>query len=410
MKKWKSTIIYSLLAAFIIGNLYLTFKEDSKVHRSEWVNAWGKVTLGDVVETFQTEGVVIPAEEHPIYFDSQIGTFQQFLVKEGEKISAGTSLFEYSPAEIEEEKEKLEAEKSQLESEITYVDQHISTLNGLKKDLEKNEQNDPAGNTDPAESEAVIAMEKEIAEQELEKKRLNEEIKKFDTLIQKVESKKSQLSVASSYDGYIKSIQQDLHNPIMTIRSSSPAVQGVINEKQLQKTEQGQKVKVQLPNEKFRINGTIAEVASFPEQEPSVKRKSQYPFTIQLDQGEVSTLKEEPVPGTTAGLTVITNEALSVPVAPAESVVKEGKKEYMMLLTNKGRVQKSTVDTGLLVNSRQAVEKGLKDGDAYAFFPKKVDLYNTTFITPLDTTMLNKHTYNKMSKKDKWRYFLTGLL
>lgn len=214
----------------------------------------------------------------------------------------------------------------------------------------------------------------------------------------------------------------------MTIRSSNPAVQGVLTEQQLRKTEAGQKVKVVLNTEKQKLNGTIAEVATYPDKDPEVHRKSYYPFTVQLEEPapdiadnadtglnteiapEAEPVSKELNPGTKASLSVITEEALSAPVVAKESTIKKGKKLYMMVLNKNGRIERRPITSGLTVNGRVAVASGTTKGEAYAYLPDKVQRYNTTFITPLDTSKLSKSTLDSLSNKEKWKYTIIGFL
>ena len=71
MKKWKIISLSAVSGLLIAGNLYLIGKEDSKIERTLYVENWTKAKLGDVSRTFQTQGMVVPYEEYPAYFDTK---------------------------------------------------------------------------------------------------------------------------------------------------------------------------------------------------------------------------------------------------------------------------------------------------------------------------------------------------
>ncbi|HZG72462.1 MAG TPA: efflux RND transporter periplasmic adaptor subunit [Chondromyces sp.] len=402
--KWRKTAGILASAVFIAGNLYLIFKDDSKVHRSEWLNQWEKTVLGDIAETFQTKGVITPAEEYPVYFDSNLGSFQEFLVEPGEKVEPGTRLFEYSSSKIDDERAKIEAEISKLGREIEIIEDHIDDLESLKDSIEFEDEDDE---TNGEKNTSLIMIENELLDQEKEKERLQEEVTKYEELESQLDRQKETLIVESGVEGYVKEMDSQLNNPIMTIRSGIPAVQGAFTEKQLKTAQEGQKIFVSVDTMKNRLTGTITKIETYPELPPSVKRKSSYPFTAQLENSDE--IQETLLPGLTANVTVVTKESLNAVIVPKQSVVQSGKKSYVYLLTKGGKVEKREIQKGLLVKNRQEVVRGLEKGDIIVTNPKDVQVANTTFITPLNINLLDEKTDNQMGKKEKLKYFLMGL-
>lgn len=391
----------SLSVAFVVGNLYLIFKEDSKVHRSQWLNQWDQVEVDDVIETFSTAGVITPAEEYPIYFDRHMGSFQKFLVSKGEKVFPSSPLFEYSSSEIDEKRTELETEKTKIQNEIQLIEAHIRKVEDLRYSSKKKKENETEDST-------TVTLDNEILNQELEKKKLDEELKRYDRLLADLDTKKNNLKVTSMYEGYVKEINQQLENPILTIRSATPAVQGSFTGKQLKKVSEGMKAEVKLPSVKEILDGSIQHVETYPEKEPAVKRKSLYPFSIQLSQ--IEDLEEEITPGTKAKVKIITDEALNALAIPHTSIFHEGKKSYLLLLNKAGKIEKREIKTGLLVDGLQEIKKGVKKGDTFILNPTDIRLKNTTFITPIDLSLLDKKTIKEMRKKEIAKYLLMGFL
>ena len=129
----KRTAILALTGAlFISGNVFLTLSNDSKVKRTSYITEWKEATTETLTETLQTAGVVIPAEEHPVYFNSEQGGFQQFLVKKGDPVTAGTQLFEYLSDQAPIERERLQTEISQMNREVALIEDQIDQLEYLQ--------------------------------------------------------------------------------------------------------------------------------------------------------------------------------------------------------------------------------------------------------------------------------------
>ncbi|MDO7485703.1 hypothetical protein Q5O89_07160 [Peribacillus frigoritolerans] len=98
------------------------------MERTVFVENWTKVKKDTVTDTIQTNGVIKPVEEYDIYFDTQKNDFKKFLVKEGDAITAGSSLFEYTTTELDALKANLEAEKTAAEGEMAGIEEYIGKL------------------------------------------------------------------------------------------------------------------------------------------------------------------------------------------------------------------------------------------------------------------------------------------
>ncbi|KMY55569.1 hypothetical protein AC623_17810 [Bacillus sp. FJAT-27231] len=409
MKRVKKSVWLTASVLIVAGNLYLTLKEDSKADRSQWLSEWKQSAKDDVVETFQTTGVITPADEYPIYFDKNEGTFLRFLVEKGQKVGAGTPLFEYSSSRLEQEIEELKAEKTQTEKQIQLIDGQIAKLNSILDEIEK-EADDETDNKKEKDSAAKVTVEKDIIDQETEKLKLQEEISKYDTLISQAESKKSNLVVRSEREGIVKTLNSRLDNPIITIRSPEAAVQGVFNEQQMNKVNEGLMIHASVDPLPVTFHGEISSIEKFPEQEPSVKRKSLYPFTAQLDKSTMEEAANQLLPGMKANVTVVTKEALQAVTVPASALIKDGKKSYVLVLNAKGQIEKRDIKKGLLVDGIQEIKSGLKPGEKVVAHPEKLLTDHGGFVTPLDYTAVQKQQLQQMSKTERLKLLLMGIL
>lgn len=418
MKKIRKQVWLAAGAIVIAGNLYLTFKEDSKADRTEWLHEWDRASTGDLVQSFSTEGVVVPSDEYPIYLDERIGSLKQVLVKEGDAIQPGTSLFEYSSTNIDEEIDRLTAEKEQTEQHISLIDNQLSQLRVLLSQAESrdsnsqtstntNSTNDRGSNTTIISSgDASTTIENEILQQETEKQRLQEETKKYDKLISSQEAKKSTLIVKSANEGYVKKVDSSLNNPLLIINSSVPAVEGVFDEKQVQKAAASQRVEVTVDTTAEQFDGSLVTVSQYPEEEPSVKRQSLYPFSAQLSGIESSDL----YPGLRANVNVITAEALEAVTIPGTSILKSNQKTYAVIMNTQGKLERRRIETDLTVDGFFQVTDGVESGEAIVIHPHELMLKGGPFITPIHADHVKKQTFNELSRTDKMKYILLGVL
>lgn len=418
MKKIRKQVWLAASAVVIAGNLYLTFKEDSKADRTEWLREWDRASTGDVVQSFSTEGVVVPSDEYPIYFDESIGSLKQVLVKEGDAIQPGTSLFEYSSTNIDEEIDRLTVEKEQTEQQISLIDNQLSQLRVLLSQAERKENdrqtsrntdwtNDPGSNTTIISSgDASTTVENEILQQETEKQKLQEETKKYEKLITSQEAKKRNLIVKSTNEGYVKKIDRSLNNPLLIINSSVPAVEGVLDEKQVKKAAASQRVEVTVDTTAEQFDGSLTDVSQQPEEEPSVKRKSLYPFSAQLSGVESSDL----YPGLKANVNVITAEALEAVTVPGTSILKSNQKKYAIVMNTQGQLERRLLKTDLTVDGVFQVTDGIESGEAIVIHPHELMVKRGPFITPINADHVKKKTFPDLSRTDKMKYILLGVL
>lgn len=415
MKKIKKQVWLGASAVVIAGNLYLTFKEDSKAARTEWLTEWDRSEMGDVVESFSAEGVVVPSDEYPVYFDSSRGSLEQVLVKEGDAIQPGTSLFEYSSSEVDDEIARLTAEKDEAQQQISLIDNQISQLRVLLSQAESEESSnlEVSSSGDDEDSTTVIqsgdastSIEKDILQQETEKQKLQEQVKKFDTLIAAQESKKSDLVVKSANEGYVKEIDTSLNNPILTISSSVPAVQGVFDEKQVALAEAGQRVEVTVDTTLEQFGGSLGTVSTYPEEEPTVKQKSLYPFSAQLSGVEAGSLYA----GLKANVQVVTEEQPDVVTIPNTAILTKNKKTYVVVATDRGRLERRQIETGLHVDGVYQVVSGVEDGEVIVIDPYSLVMKHGPFITPINADHVKKKPWSELSRTEKMKYALMGFL
>lgn len=414
MKRWKVLSAVVVSGALLVTNLYLITKEGSKVSRSIFVEDWTKVKVATVTETFETKGVTIPAEEYEMYFDESGKEFQRFLVKEGEEVTAGTPLFEYEIKDLEKNQEEVEREITEITGSITEIEAYIQKLTDYKEQVPTAStvseivQDDVSLDRNASSDLIISTLEQEIYKQELEKSKLEERQTRLDSQLTAMNELSGPLTIDAEVDGVVKQINQSLNNPVVTIASNQQAVKGVLSESQLHKTTVGMPVKITSPRLEKGINGTVGRVENYPVSEPSLNQKSMFPFQVVIEADEEGALPPLAL-GSKVDVTVVTNEAVDVPMIPEKTVY--GKDNlYVFKLTNNGYVNKQYVTAGLRANQKFEIVSGPAEGEVVLVTPRAIPKNHSTFITPIQAEKVNLDAYNTFTTREKWRHFLVGLL
>lgn len=414
--KWKIAAVSIASIVLITVNLYLIEKKESKVERTVFVENWTKVKKDTITDTFQTNGVIKPVEEHDIYFDANKNDFKKFLVKEGDAITAGSSLFEYTTTELDALKANLEAEKTAAEGEIAGIEEYIGKLRSyqgtvisepeaaIDESVEKNLNIDiTTSSSDLIKSN----IEQEMYKQELEKNRLNEKVKMLDAKLSSIEEQSSAIVTTSEADGVVKNINKNLNNPIISIVSTNMAIEGDFTEEEMKKAEVGMTIKASSSDSKKALKGSIGRIHSYPAEEPSLKKDNRFHFQALIEpEGEEA---EPLLVGSKVNLTVITNEKAGVPSIPIEAVQYQ-KHPYIYKLTNKGHVDKHYITKGLKAEGKQEIIKGPSVGDVILLESNAAVKNHSYFITPIQFEKVKAGTYKKFTSREKVRYLLLGLL
>jgi HlyD family secretion protein len=413
---WKIASISIASIVLITVNLYLIEKKESKVERTVFVENWTKVKKDTITDTIQTNGVIKPVEEYDIYFDAKKNDFKKFLVKEGDAITAGSSLFEYTATELDALKASLEAEKTSAEGEMAGIEEYIGKLRSYQGTLtsepeaaidESVEKNLNIDITTSSSDLIKSNIEQEMYKQELEKNRLDEKVKMLDAKLSSIEEQSSAIVTTSEADGVVKNINKNLDNPIISIVSTNMAIEGYFSGEEMKKAEVGMTIKASSSDSKKALKGTIGRIHSYPAEEPSLKKDNRFPFQALIEpEGEET---EALLVGSKVDLTVITNEKAGVLSVPIEAVHYQ-KQPYIYKFTKKGYVNKHYITKGLKAEGKQEIIKGPSVGDVILLKPDVVVKNHSNFITPIQFEKVKVATYKKFTSREKVRYLLLGIL
>lgn len=406
MKK-KTAIVISAGILFASGNLYLALKDDSKAVRSSYINSWSKIGKETMTETLRAEGIVTPQEEHHVYYDSNSNEFKGFLVKEGDKVDTGTPLFDYSSDNIDRELARLESEKDQLETEVTLIDEQIQQLVYLQTvSASSKDQSLPVGGdgttANYSDDLMAVSIEKEIYDKQLEKSRVEAEVEKYDDMIDSYDGS-DQLEISSEVSGSVKKINYELNNPIMTIISDAPKVEGDFSERDLKNVQEGMEVYVKSDMFKGTVGGTLTKIANHPETEPSVKKESRFPFEVELELED-----EKIVHGTHVDVSVVTNQVVNSATVHGESVDKGKKNSYIYVLNEAGKVEKRKIQKGLQIGGKTEVKKGATPGELVVCNPEKVQKADDPFFSKIKPGSLVRKTFKEEGNRNLFKQIMVG--
>lgn len=420
---WKKWTIIACIALFVAVNFYLIFKKDSEVARSKYINEWRTVTEQDLVLTKEKEGVVVPAEEEYVYFQNGAGDFERFLVSEGEEVHPGTPLFEYSPQNFEAAIQQFEAEITKLENDVDAIEDNIDSLKKLERDLSRKPANDEE-ETQSNKEAIASTIQAQIYEKEMELSRVEGEIERLEGLISISDDRLESLTINSTISGFVKKINHDLQNPVVTITSTDQQIKGIVEEEELFEIEEGMKVAITSKMDKF--DGMIESIAVNPEHDPHVDVKSEYEFVVSfeeitdefddginedIDEDEIfdEEIPEDPTSkmftGTHVELKIITNEVEDALTLPKETI----RKGTIYVLNGNGKIEKRKIETGLKVNGIYEIIGEVNEGEFVLHNPTNLK-NKTAFFTPLELSKIKKKDLQEMRKKDILRYLGRGLL
>ena len=392
---------------FVATNFYLLLKEDSPVARSFYIDQWTSAKEQTLKETKQTDGVTIPLEEQPVYYDASKGSFQGFAVKKGEAVEPGTSLFFYSTDSYQEAISQLESERNSLEKQVDGLQTQLDNLKDLQSGVTSSSFYDykEEKTTNTQKDLLANSVSVDIYKTESEISALESEIEKYDERIAAVDEKLPQLEEVSDLTGIVQEVQKDLSNPVITIASAENKVQGMLTEKEQALVEPGMEVSISLKNKSKTYKGKIEQVSKSPKEEPAVGKESQYPFTAVLDEP-----MEDWAHGTHVDVKIVIEEIANAITVPAQAIKKIDKTKQLFVL-NKGLVKKRNVTTGLQVGSTQQIEKGIAQGEYVSQSPLQLKgEAKPTFYTPLKVKKWDKDMYKDMRKIVMLKQFGKGFL
>ncbi|WMJ16489.1 efflux RND transporter periplasmic adaptor subunit [Geobacillus proteiniphilus] len=388
MKRWKR-YIFIVIALCICANFYILFNNHSKIPKSVYVNERTKPEKTNMKETVHATGMTVPTERKFVYYNPQLGTIDEILVTKGQEVQVGTPLIRYIDEEVDWEIQRIARKKEQLNAQIEQLSKDIDYYTTMSSSAKED-------------SIEKIQWEEKAREAEREKTLLEWKMKEYEEQQNELTEKKDELIVESNTAGVVEEISYNQSKPLITIASSSATVQGKAKEETIGKLAVGQTATVHVPNKNESFTGTIADIGKFPIKEVSFQEKSEYPFTVQLNEQP----KQLPF-GYHVNITVVTQEKNGAITVPAEAVWHEKTKSFVYVIHN-GKLEKRNVTLGIKHDKKQEIKHGLRQNEYIVSHPTIQMKHGMDVIVPLEVEKPRKETIKQLSKWDIAKQFLDG--
>lgn len=400
MKRQVKIILSVIGCLFLIVNMYLILKDDSKIERSAYVKNFSPVAKQNIKQTFNKKGIIAPLEDYHYYYDQKMGSFKQFLVNKGNKVEVGTPLYEYISDDIDADIARVEAEKAKVENQIDVLEDHISDLTNYKDSLTFNEEEKPV------ERSIINSIEQDIYDKELQANLLRQTADKLDQDLEAAHTNEGKLTVVSEFDGIVKDVNISLGNPLITISSVTPTIQGSFTEEERFKVDIGIPAVTSSKQVKGKLKGTLSNADSMPNDKKTEKNLSHYPFLVQLEEDAPELLQ-----GSHVDVSFITKEIDGALMIPKQSVVKKKKKSFVWIITKSGKLEKREIKTGTTSGRKIQVKSGVDKGELIVIQPKSVQKgEGPTIITPMNLAKLEMAEIKQIRKKHILKYMVKGIL
>ncbi|WP_235793041.1 efflux RND transporter periplasmic adaptor subunit [Virgibacillus salidurans] len=426
-------LIQAAVVLFIGINFLLVYvDDDGNVERKSYIKNWSQVFEADVAERLHKPGVLASVSEDHVYFDENLGSFQEFLVEEGTEVNAGDDLYTYQVHDYVEAEADLMNEVEVLNGEIAAIEAAISEMElyqipdqgggsstqqpppmpfDFEEEMpEEDEITEIPGDDEMMETmepetpvEAELMKEQYIIEKEKELAQKTAELTSVESQLTELTSNGDTITVESPFQGKIKTVQETLDDPLITIESTALHAEGELTEQERTQIEQGQTVEVTLTEEDTLIEGEVAGVSDSPKA-VEVEEESVYPFHVSLNEtGEEGEL-EELLPGYHANLNITLDESLGAAVLFEDLVFTDA----VWKMNAEGKLVEQGIETGILMNNMQEITEGAEVGEFVAEEPAGQFRRRAVFITPLK---VQEVPWTNVFNYENWnRALISGLL
>ena len=312
-----------------------------------------------ISETVMTPGTLKLADQQNIYFTPEKGEIDEYYVKEGDDVEAGTPLLRYENEQLDLEKKQNELQRQSSQMQLNSLEDQLKDYNDQLKDDKENKML-------KAERDGVNLQVKqaklEIEQIQLQKKSIDRQI--------------ADLVVKSDMGGKVVSINKEAAvasasmeaKPLIQIGTLNELiVEGALSEYDTLKIKEGQSVELRsdaMPGESWK--GKVNFIAYLPNQENGLQAETgvQYPIEVTVDDQNIS-LK----PGFQMVMEIITEER-ETKTLPLTAVKQEDDKNYVFTVVD-GKAKKQDVKVGIVTNENIEIVDGLTGKEKVLLEPGK---------------------------------------
>lgn len=402
----KRVIMIGVILLIGINIALLAIDNEHNVERKSFIKKWSNVVQKDMFEFLNTGGVMSSTKEENIYFDKQLGSFQAFLIEEGELVSEGDELYAYrvhsfveTESYLEQEIDKINEEISALESVIDSIDNYsipqIPPIQIQQENEDIIEIPRSSGSTEWMKEQYKIEKEKELGLKEAQ-------LESVEAQLKTLEQTGHTVTVTSPYEGRVTMLSKSLNDPILSIETTDLQIEGELVEKERPELTEGLAVDIYSPTTDEMFEGVIAKVDEIPNHN-EVNEESFYEFDVSFS--EEADL-ENVLLGYHVDLRIKTKEALQTTVVPDKAVIDN----TLWKMTKEGELIEQHVQTGIHMGKWYEVTEGASLNEWIALEPFDQFRQDTTFVTPLKITQLSLKETLKNNKEGRKQSILLGLL
>ncbi|GGD29077.1 efflux RND transporter periplasmic adaptor subunit [Pontibacillus salipaludis] len=304
-----------------------------------------------ISETVMAPGTLSLNKEEKIFYNAELGSIEEVMVEEGEKVEKGEVLLKYSNSQL-----GFEKKENNLQMERNYIQ-----INKIKDKISSLEEELNSKDIGEKTKEQIL---QEVNGLKTEKRIANLDLKR--TLLQKdmIDERVNKLSVVSKMNGVVLKItdQNELNNveqvsPIIHIGSVNQyKVDARISEYDSLKVNEGQTVTIKtevLPSKTWE--GRVISVGSLPLQKTD--KNTEYHLEVIVESNDIP-LK----PGFKVVTEIQTNQR-KVRVLETKSVQQTQDNQKFVYIYKEGNVEKKFIKTGMTTNNFTEIKSGLSESD-----------------------------------------------
>ncbi|WP_394172787.1 efflux RND transporter periplasmic adaptor subunit [Guptibacillus hwajinpoensis] len=354
---WISISAALFLLLFITANTLLIQRVLADEKKVETVTVKGKTYQ----ELVSFDGVLIPELEESYYYQSSRGEISDVLVKEGDEVTSGTTLFEYEEVETVNVSE-LEAQLNKAETAVSVLDDQLNDLSLQSSRVESNTDLE-----DEQKLQLQLDVEEQVRDTEYKKRLAELDVKELERQIQEAGTEKIDNTVDSSLDGLVKEINRTPEDgePVVTVLSNKLAVQGSVSELDYPTLKADQEVTVHAtayPGQP--VTGRMTMIENRPYQIDEESGLSFYHFTVEME-GE-----NEIASGTHVTIDAPLHQNKNAPSVPEESIIQKGSVSYVVVLEDTNLYLR-VVEQGRIEDGKVEILSGLQLKEKVLTKPKE---------------------------------------
>ncbi|MFC4402942.1 efflux RND transporter periplasmic adaptor subunit [Gracilibacillus xinjiangensis] len=419
----KKVIITGILLFILINITLLVLDEDGKIDRVSHVKEWTQTTTMDMREQLEKDGIV-SAEENKLYFDKSIGSFQEFVIEQGDRINEGDPLYTYTVNDYNTTWDMINNNIVKINEEIMALENIIQQMQSYSIPSSRNTSSRFSVNDDeyeldlPANEGIDSQLQKQqfILEKEKELAQKEAELTSLQNQLDELQDTGDTITVTSPYDGVVSQLLYTLEDPFITIINDDLYVKSELSEEERTLVTEGMEADIISEETPDIWSGSVSKVHETP-QSIELNRKSVYPLEIEFmeeeveEEVEVEEVEEvedttvDLLPGYHVDLAITLKESLNAVVLSEEKVDNHS----IWIMNENGILQKQVIEKGIESASLIEIVTGLNEGQIVAYNNFEQFRNNTPFTTPLE---IDKITWRTVKPENtNWKeHLVMGLL